>query len=64
MMNGKRILYWTQSKNRVGERSDNPDVFQMLAYMTARRASVRILLYAAGEETLASLTQRLVRMVK
>jgi 5-methylcytosine-specific restriction enzyme subunit McrC len=47
---GKEIILDTKYKVRKDERSVNDNVFQILAYMTARKAESGILLYAIGPE--------------
>lgn len=46
---GKEVVVDTKYKLRTGQ-GENADVFQMLAYLTARQAHSGVLLYAAGPE--------------
>lgn len=47
---GREIIVDTKYKQKKDESSINADVFQMLAYLTARKSEVAILLYASGPE--------------
>lgn len=47
---GKEVIVDTKYKMRFDDASYNQDVFQMLAYLTARQSKSAVLLYAAGPE--------------
>ncbi len=47
---GREIIVDTKYKMKKDEASINADVFQMLAYLTARRSTTAMLLYASGPE--------------
>lgn len=47
---GREIIVDTKYKQKKDDTSINADVFQMLAYLTARKSDTAILLYASGSE--------------
>lgn len=47
---GREIIVDTKYKQKKDEASINADVFQMLAYLTARKSTTAVLLYASGPE--------------
>lgn len=47
---GREIIADTKYKQKFDDASINSDVFQMLAYLTARKANTAVLLYASGPE--------------
>ncbi|WP_282937652.1 hypothetical protein [Paenibacillus sp. RC67] len=47
---GREIIVDTKYKQKKDDASINADVFQMLAYLTARKSDTAILLYASGPE--------------